>query len=88
MSNRKLEIMNVHATSFMIAKLDSWTKMNAPGLSRAQAITHLAEIGLAAAEVARRRTGGESPMALEVEGLEINHIVTRQREKLSASRSK
>ena len=82
MNDRKLEITGVRATRDVVAKLDSWTRTNAPGLSRAQAITHLAEIGLAAAEVARRRAGAESPMALEVEGLEINMIISRQTARL------
>ena len=82
MSDRKLNITGVRATRDVVAKLDAWTKTNAPGLSRGEAIRHLAEIGLAAAEVARRRTGAESPMALEVEGLEINRIIRRQKAKL------
>lgn len=67
----------------LVARLDAWTKLHPAVLSRAKALTHLAEIGLGIAEVTRKRTGAESPMALELGGLETNRIVARQKEKLA-----
>ena len=78
--------ISVKVTDDLAAKLDAWTKRQAAGLSRAEAIRQVAGIGLEIAEVARKRTGAESPMALELEGHETNRVVARQKERLTIGR--